>query len=1402
MHPWRPDLEHLSPTEIYELLDDHTKKGVDRIVWEKTKKLPELDIVVDDRYQLKKWDLLWLLDPKPELFHPEYNNLTDEEKAIFLCGYDPALWVRTFLKYEPRIYQLLFLRVSTKSTRLALRWGRRCMTGDTPILLSNGMWKRLEDIIPGDKVVSFENNDFAENEVTDFYNNGKQEVYKVSLSNGLDLTVTGNHPLLVQEPEMVDDNGYTRYYDNKSKIFDWKTIQNGLRPGLRVAQINDYKVFGNVKDHNSAIFLGYMLTDGYFGVVGQTPKFTNNNVSMIEEIKDISNNLFGYDCPIRTKNNGFDIHITGGVKGKKNLANQFLEKCMGTGNKGARLQKVPDIVYSLDEESTSLFINRLFSGDGGASIWENGDNRTATELFLSFPSESFLDEIRLILLKYGITAKIGKDKDIFKLRINSQESILNFFQTIGYIFGKETKCRLLEEKINAKRCNRTIVHENISLPRIKSIELVGEEETFDITVENTHNFIANGIVSHNSGKSFAMIWKVLHYALSNPGSRVILITPYECLDGDSEIMLQDGSISKIKDLVGKDKAFINSMDDSFKIVPSIGVKAVKNKIKDIYKVKTNSGKELLLSENHPLFTGNGWKELKDICVGDLIATPRILPYKNSVSTPLHISRILGYYVAEGCIGDARICNTEMDILSEYGDCCLQVDNELVLKYETKTIRPARDRGKFKVKQSKINSLLKEYGLWGKTAHNKTVPEQIFSSQLESIAEFLGAAYSGDGHINVEKTLVQYSTVNKKLASQISHLLLRFGIISFVKEITYKTGDYIGQKQYTVSIWNSESIKLFHDNIRLTGKKKLSLEQLNTKLLNTNSKNYTDVIPEDIILDHITNIKKIRNMLLPELTNGNIKVLPIKGQNPTRIRMKNISDSFVTKDKFTEDISYSDIYWDKVISIEFEKTDYTYDLEVKEHHNFIANDIIVHNSQINMVYADLWTALAHSGIKETDDIKEAFLIERALRKPIEIYFKNGSIIRMFTSGARSGGNADTIRGQEADLLILDELAYFGDNDLSAITPMLQDTSDEKTYEKILLACSTPAGRSDPFYQLVDPDNPKSRMKEYWFSVFANPLFNSLSEQAAREETKTRANFEREYIADWGDMSVGVFRPQILELSSRPYAYSKTKLSDGDHVILGMDWDKYGAGVNLCIIEQLGVWAGDDVGKYKIIQRYELERGSVKDLLGAGVREAVILDNKYNFDFVYIDRGYGERQWEELVEVLGNKVVGVNYSSAVDELDPVLGTITKEPLKAFCVDNAVSIFERLNLIVNSNDEVLRGQMIAYSRLKTSMTGRPVFGSTNPVLYPDHAVDALCYALLGFKQQFGDLIPRAKFMVPVALNVKSLTLDPSLDSNGEIFDKQHDRGRSRDFTIRTESSVWGTGKRRARTYKRGNW
>jgi hypothetical protein len=46
--------------------------------------------------------------------------------------------------------------------------------------------------------------------------------------------------------------------------------------------------------------------------------------------------------------------------------------------------------------------------------------------------------------------------------------------------------------------NEIINLEGFTLDEIESIELVGEEDTIDITVDNTHMFFANDIYTHNS----------------------------------------------------------------------------------------------------------------------------------------------------------------------------------------------------------------------------------------------------------------------------------------------------------------------------------------------------------------------------------------------------------------------------------------------------------------------------------------------------------------------------------------------------------------------------------------------------------------------------------------------------------------------------------------------------------------------------------------------------------------------------------------------------------------------------------------------------------------------------------------------------------------------------------------
>ena len=51
-----------------------------------------------------------------------------------------------------------------------------------------------------------------------------------------------------------------------------------------------------------------------------------------------------------------------------------------------------------------------------------------------------------------------------------------------------------------------------------------------------------------------------------------------------------------------------------------------------------------------------------------------------------------------------------------------------------------------------------------------------------------------------------------------------------------------------------------------------------------------------------------------------------------------------------DLAESDVYWDRIESIEYLGEQRVYDLTIPDTHNFVANDIIVHNSALAMAFA--------------------------------------------------------------------------------------------------------------------------------------------------------------------------------------------------------------------------------------------------------------------------------------------------------------------------------------------------------------------------------------------------------------------------------------------------------------------
>lgn len=454
---------------------------------------------------------------------------TDEEWSEVNAYRSALLWGEKYL-IDPdngtpwRAYSYQRGPLLCKSPRKVYRFGRRCIPGHVPVLMADGSWRRMDSIRPGEVVAS--RNDkaqFVGKKVLDFWENGEKDVYRITLSNGMWVDCTENHPLLTYiERDRENHRGILK---------QWMSVEDGLQKGMKVCILGRFDRWGKESCEDLGALLGYLLTDGY--IVGglQPPKFTNNNRAMVEEVRSLSSRLFGYDCSIRPKGNGWDVYITDGDRGSNNKLSELLGQLGLLGLKSSN-KVLPSWIYDWDKKSVMLLINRMFSGDGGIYYGQKKgrpEGEFAVELSLSSTSYEMLDVVRLLLMKIGVSSYIDKDGapdqkkgyvQRWKLRIGARDSIRIFLEEVGPIYGKEKKCEELLSVLGRKtrRTRGTFKHQKFV--SIKSIEKVGTEPTFDIEIEDTHNFVSNGICTHNTGKTTILAVEILWYLFTAGGGTV------------------------------------------------------------------------------------------------------------------------------------------------------------------------------------------------------------------------------------------------------------------------------------------------------------------------------------------------------------------------------------------------------------------------------------------------------------------------------------------------------------------------------------------------------------------------------------------------------------------------------------------------------------------------------------------------------------------------------------------------------------------------------------------------------------------------------------------------------------------------------------------------------------------
>jgi hypothetical protein len=428
------------------------------------------------------------------------------------------------------------------------------------------------------------------------------------------------------------------------------------------------------------------------------------------------------------------------------------------------------------------------------------------------------------------------------------------------------------------------------------------------------------------------------------------------------------------------------------------------------------------------------------------------------------------------------------------------------------------------------------------------------------------------------------------------------------------------------------------------------------------------------------------------------------------------------------------------------------------------------TQVELIYQEILR------IASKNEIVHNSITRKVTSPQFMMEFSNGSTIRFFTSGMRSGGKSDVARGQEAHLIILDEMDYMHSGDLDALYAMLQKTAEDQP-DKVLIGASTPTGRREKFWEWCN----SNRFKEFWFPSYVNPFFSKEQEEEFREQY-SEVGYRHEIEADWGEDSEGVYPRKYVDLAfiSPAWKYEPSVNSARSFYTIGVDWDKYGAGTNIVVLEVCGNDYEDEKFKNKIKLCYREEIDKSEYTLTKAVDRIVELNRIFNPKHIYVDRGFGEVQVELLHKKgiedeksgLKNKVKGVSFAETIEVRDPYTQLPIKKEMKPFMVDNLRQYLEKEKVLFPESDEELYLQLISYIVVRTTQTGRPVFEASGSAM--DHAHDALMLALLAITQNYGDLMKA------------SYTTKTQSFSNTFFMPKQ-----SNDEDEKTESKIVKTGR-----------
>lgn len=528
-----------------------------------------------------------------------------------------------------------------------------CVCEGTKIYLKDGSFKNVEDLTKDDIVLGYDldNKEISFENIPWIQSPSKKECVRITTHTGKVLECSIDHPILFSKwsnfrtsksyGKDIDGNRIRKY---KKKV---EFREAGLlNVGEQVSVPRYIDVWGNKTVEDSRL-LGISIGDGSYS------KKKNNSIIISNCDYHINNWLLRkYKATSLLERRCKDGQLYQELyipKSGKIIIDNGLEYQSGIN------KRFPEDIFTWNKKSVCEIIGGYFDADG--SVVNN-------KIEITSIVPELLETLMILLNKLGIHGRIRKKKtsktkiinnkevhlnQLYVLNIDDKISINNFYKNIEFISKKKQR-RLIETVKHFKSIkeNKANNFKDIVFDRIVSIEKLGLKDIYNFEAGNTHTYLANGIITHNTEQAMKVFYDgeafdciTFDDVFENKGQIGLFIPAWMTL---SEFRDELGNINKelaMKKLLkerevaanAKTKDALYSLLQMKPLVPSEAFLVLEGNIFPIGELKEHLA-YLETNEKFKDLGNNGWMYRDDAGKAyfkvDLTLTPATYPTKESV----------------------------------------------------------------------------------------------------------------------------------------------------------------------------------------------------------------------------------------------------------------------------------------------------------------------------------------------------------------------------------------------------------------------------------------------------------------------------------------------------------------------------------------------------------------------------------------------------------------------------------------------------------------------------------------------------------------------------------------------------------------------------------------------------